>query len=184
MSQTDMQRRSFLRGTITLARARIALPGLFSLGGCAQAPASLAPMMPMIGAIADKVIPVTDTPGALAAGVPDYVAGVFAAHFTAEQQQEFVAGLSAIDAMAGENGSTSFAEAWPEAQDAVLAQLGQSGDDPEGGAVWKQLRDMVIFGFYTSESATAEMPYEALPGRYIGCLPLEEVGGAWLERGV
>lgn len=184
MSQTDMQRRSFLRGTITLAGASIALPGLFSLGGCAQAPASLAPMMPMIGAIADKVIPVTDTPGALAAGVPDYVAGVFAAHFTAEQQQEFVAGLSAIDAMAGENGSTSFAEASPEAQDAVLAQLGQSGDDSEGGAVWKQLRDMVIFGFYTSESATAEMPYEALPGRYIGCLPLEEVGGAWLERGV
>lgn len=176
-----MQRRSFLRGTITLAGASIALPGLFSLGGCAQAPASLAPLMPTIGAIADKVIPVTDTPGALAAGVPDYIAAVFDTFFTADQQQEFLAGLGTIDALAEQQGAASFADAPADVQDAVLGELSKA--DAEGGAVWKQLRDMVIFGFYTSESGTNEMPYEAIPGKYIGCLPLEEVGGAWLERG-
>lgn len=184
-----MQRRSFLRGTVTLAGVSVALPGLMSLGGCAQAPASLEPLMPMIGAIADKVIPATDTPGALAAGVPDYIAAVFAAHFSVEQQQEFVAGLSAIDALADDRGGTSFVQAPADVQDAVLTELGvsaseaQSGE-PDSGAVWKQLRDMVIFGFYTSEAATEELPYEALPGRFDGCMPMAEVGRAWLVRGV
>ena len=48
----------------------------------------------------------------------------------------------------------------------------------------QQLRDLVIFGFYTSEAATSELSYEELPGRYDGCVPMAEIGRAWLDRGV
>jgi hypothetical protein len=53
-----------------------------------------------------------------------------------------------------------------------------------GHETWRSLREITIFGYYTSEAATKELNFEELPGRYNGCVPMEEVGRAWLDRGV
>lgn len=183
-ASSQMDRRTMLRGSITLAGAVVVLPGMASLAGCAAAPATLEPHRALVAAIADAVIPATDTPGALIAGVPDYVAAVFEQHLTADQQREFVDGLAAIDASAQKLLGTSLADAGADDRAAALSALASSDEAAPAKAAWRQLRDLVIFGFYTSETATQELPYEELPGRYSGCVPLAEIGGAWLERGV
>ena len=173
----SMDRRSLLRGSITLAGAAIVLPSLAGLAGCTSAPPTLANHMGLISAVSDRIIPATETGGALAAKVPDYIAAVFQDHFTQDQQREFVAGLEVL-ADAGIEGAP------PAQQDTILSGISKSDPADPGKAIFQQLRDMTLFGFYTSEIATQELAYEEIPGRYVGCVPLAEVGNAWLERGV
>lgn len=181
---TSLDRRSLLRGTVTIAGAAVALPLMGSLAGCSLAPSSLDGLMPLVRSLSDRIIPQTDTPGAIAARVPEYVQAVFGAHFTADQQTEFAGGLEAIAAFAQDEGLTSFDNVDQSKLDTVLTKLASGEATGEAVAAWNQLRNMVIFGFYTSEEATQELSYEEIPGRYEACLPLSEVGNAWLDRGV
>lgn len=183
-STPTLNRRSLLRGTVTVAGVAVVLPSLFSLAGCTSKPASLSGQMDLIAAVSDRIIPKTDTGGALDAKVPDYIAAVFEQHFTEDQQGEFADGVAIFDALAKDAGAESFAAASAEQQDAILSALDSATDDRPGKATYGQLRDMVIFGFFTSEVATETLAYEEIPGRYDGCLPLADVGAAWLERGV
>ena len=166
-----------------MAGTAVVLPALSALGGCKALPAELDDHMALITAIADRVIPATDTPGALEAGVPAYIAALFEKHFTPEQQAEFLAGLDAVAELAKTEGAADFATASRARQDAVLAKLA-TGGAAEAKNAWQQLHDMTVFGFYTSEVATQELAYEEVPGRQIGCLPFSEIGRAWLDRGV
>lgn len=176
-STPSLDRRSLLRGTVTVAGAAIILPSLASLGACSSTPASLAEKMDLISAISDRIIPATDTGGALAAKVPEYIASVYEQHFTEDQQSAFADGLDAI-------GNAGFTAANPKQQDDILSGFASADDADAGKATFQQLRDMTIFGFYTSEVATEELAYEELPGRYDACVPLAEIGSAWLDRGV
>ena len=179
-----MDRRHALKGIVTIAGASIALPGLTSLAGCSSAPPTLQAHTELLTAIVDRIIPKTDTPGAVDAGVPQYIAEVFAQFFTQDQQSAFVDGLVDLDAAAQSELGQAFTSASAIQQDAALTAIDTASTNALGKAAWTQLRDMVIFGFYTSEAATQELSYEELPGRYNGCVPLSQVGNAWLERGV
>ena len=64
----------------------------------------------------------------------------------------------------------------------AIERIAQS--DASAKAHFSQIRDMVIFGYYTSEVASEELAYEEYPGRFDGCVPLSEIGAAWLDRGV
>lgn len=175
----SMNRRALLRGSATVAGAVIILPPLTSLAGCASTPATLVDQMDLISAISDRIIPATETGGALAANVPEYIAAVFEKHFTSEQQSAFIQGLDEIRGRLSGAGISSFSAVVPEQIDAVLIALSEEDD-----STWRSLRELTVFGYYTSESATEELAYEQIPGRYDGCVPLADVGSAWLARGV
>ena len=180
----SIDRRTALRGFVTIAGVAVILPSVATLGGCRATPATLEEHTVLLKAVVGRIIPKTDTPGAIEAGVPDYIAAVFEQHMTPEQQSDFTAGLGEIAALAKREGVSDLAAATPEAQDGVLGKLAGSADGTPGKDTWQQLRDMTLFGFYTSETATQELAYEEIPGRQIGCLPFEEIGRAWLDRGV
>ena len=177
MAQTSPapDRRSFLRGSVTFAGVAVALPTFAALSGC-SAP-TLDGKFNVISAVSDRIIPATDTGGAIAAKVPEYIAAVFEQHFTKEQQSEFADGLALL-------ADTGIADASVEAQDKTLTAFANAEWDSPERAIFQQLHDMTVFGYYTSEVATQELAYEEIPGRYDGCVPLAEVGRAWLDRGV
>jgi len=180
----SIDRRSLLRGSVTVAGVAVALPGLASLAGCTGTPPALTNSMDLIAAVSDRIIPETASPGALGAKVPDYIAAVFDQHFTPDQQRAFADGIATFDSLAEQSGAPSFASASAAQQDAVLSDLDTASDNSPAKAAFSQIRDMVIFGYYTSEVATEELAYEEYPGRYDGCVPLADIGSAWLERGV
>lgn len=179
IEQPSLNRRTLLRRTATIAGAVMVLPPLVSLGGCTSTPATLVDHIDLVSAISDRIIPATDTGGALVAKVPEYIAAVYEQHFTDEQQADFTKGLGAISDRIADAGASSISEATPEQIDSVLTAL-DAEDDP----TWRSLRELTIFGYYTSETATEELAYEEIPGRYDGCIPLSDVGSAWLARGV
>lgn len=172
-----MDRRSLLKGSVTVAGLAVALPSLTSLSGCSTAPPNIAPFKSLIETVSDRIIPQTDTGGALAAKVPEYIVAVFEKHFSDDQKHAFTSGLASLE-------DPQFLSASPQEQDDFLSEIASAPSDAPRRIIFQQLRDMTIFGFYTSETAKSELAFEELPGRYAGCVPLAEIGSAWLERGI
>lgn len=178
-AKTAIDRRSALKGFVTIAGMAVVLPAMGSLAGCSSSKLTGTGKTELIDAITNLIIPQTDSPGARIAGVPAYIEAVFADHFTADQQKDFLDGLAVFDKTAAANGAPVFTAAREDIQNAVLSQLDEARDP-----AWQWLRDMTVFGFYTSEAATEELAFEEIPGRYDGCIKFAEVGRAWLDRGV
>ncbi len=185
LEQLRINRRSALRGIVTVSGIVVALPLMGTIAGCTNGSnANLSERMELIDIVSNLIIPQTDTPGARAAGVPAYIEAVFTDHFTDEQQSNFTNGLDIFDDLASAKGADTFTAASEVVQKTVLTELDERTEDQTGHAIWRQLREITIFGFYTSEQAMQELSFEELPGRYNGCVPFEEVGRAWLDRGV
>jgi hypothetical protein len=179
-----MSRRSALKGAAALT---FGLPAIATaLAACTPEQLTLSSeYSELIIKVSDLVIPQTDTPGALAAGVPDYVRAVVGAFMTDTEQAEFKAGLAEFDSLAHALKAESFLAAKPDQQVDILKTLdarATSNEDKQGS--WNRLRDMIIFGYYTSEAATQELRFEEIPGRYVGDASFQEGGRAWLSRGV
>ena len=48
---------------------------------------------------------------------------------------------------------------------------------------FREFRNLIVAGYYTSEvGASVELRFELVPGRYLPCAPLAELGRAWDYR--
>ncbi|WP_052481278.1 gluconate 2-dehydrogenase subunit 3 family protein [Gilvimarinus agarilyticus] len=133
-------------------------------------------------ALADIVIPATDTPGATGAGVHLYLDHHVQVCTSAAQQTSLLRFLDAIDQQSQAEFGKRFSEL-SEAQRQTLTALLHEGTTPfsEGESqVWRQFISLVTFAYYTSEvGATQELSYLAIPGGYDGDVPFSDVGRSW-----
>lgn len=141
-----------------------------------------AKQLELVRTLGDIIIPATDTPGAVAAGVHDFINHYTAYCASSAEQQQLLATLARIESAADSEFKTAFT-ALTNAQQLQLlnameqAQNGFSQADRKG---LKQLKALVVFGYYTSEpGATQELAYLAIPGGYKGNFKLKEIGRAW-----
>jgi gluconate 2-dehydrogenase gamma chain len=125
-----------------------------------------------VAAIAERIIPTTDTPGAIAAGVPAFIEMMLADWYDAGDRDEFLSGLTVIDSFCTGQHVKSFAALVPAEQDAVLT-CAMNGMMPGlSTSFFEHCRQMVILGYYTSEiGCRQERIYLPLPGRYDGHYP-------------
>ena len=138
-----------------------------------------------ITALADLIIPATDTPGAVQAGVPDFIQQIVVDWYTAGERQIFLDGLAELDQAARARWSRPFVGLTTTQQAQLLTELeppmegmtesrpmsalslpaGASGDLP----FYVKLKELTVLGFYTSElAATTELDYQPVPGHYDG----------------
>lgn len=141
-----------------------------------------AKQLELVRTLGDIIIPATDTPGAVAAGVHDFINHYTAYCASSAEQQQLLATLARIESAAHDEFKTAFT-ALTNAQQLQLlnameqAQNGFNQADRKG---LKQLKALVVFGYYTSEpGATQELAYLAIPGGYKGNFKLKEIGRAW-----
>lgn len=146
----------------------------------------------LLARLSDLVIPATDTPGAVAAGVPAFVelALRHGLEDTAPEPSGHVhmgeerGGLSVLDAVERELNQLStslFLNLSPARQHDVLAAYdadaftGDRRDHP-----WKKLKGLILTGYYTSEiGGSQELQYELVPGRWDPNLPLAPNNRSW-----
>lgn len=128
-----------------------------------------------VAAAADRIIPPTDTPGALAAECHRFAERIVADHYDAARQKRFVAGLVDLDTRAGKLRQRLFADLVPDDRDAVLrdvealAILANARDN----TFWRDLKYLTIYGYYTSKIGIEdELKTNFYPGRYDGCVPV------------
>lgn len=125
--------------------------------------------------VAELIIPSTDTPGARAAGVPQFVDRALISYYDAADGARFKAVLDQIDRDARTAHGAAFADLSAGQQQALLIRY-----DTEGVASFRALKELVTIGYFTSEpGATIALRYDPVPGDYRGCVPLKDIGRGW-----
>jgi len=128
-----------------------------------------------LDAVCEAIIPATDTPGARAAGVPQFVDRTLAIYSTPADAAAIKAGLDQVDRDAQAAHGAPFARLTPAQQQALLV-----GYERDGKAFFRTLKELVTTGYFTSEpGATIALRYDPVPGVYRGCVPLKEIGRGW-----
>lgn len=128
------------------------------------------------GAVAERIIPKTDTPGAREVGVPAFIDLMYGAYMTAEEKRVFTAGLAEVEAASNAAAKKAFPQLDDAQQDAVLRRIAQASQGREK-TFFHQIRELTLLGYFTSEPVGKNvLHYDPVPGRYDGCIPLADVG--------
>ena len=137
--------------------------------------------------IAETIIPTTNTPGAKAAKVGEFMHVMVTDCYEEKDQKIFIDGITAIDKISEKTHGHGFMKASPEQRTSLLTALDQEqksynsakkeGDSNHYFTLMKQL---TLLGYFSSEiGATQALRYVAIPGRYEGCIPYKKGDRAW-----
>lgn len=132
----------------------------------------------LLTAIADTLIPRTDTPGAVDAKVPATFDALMRDWATPAHRVAYLAALTAVDDEAKVKAGKPFALLTPAQRKAVLAPYDAAhlATDMRYAA----LKDMLINLYYLSEpGATVELRYEHVPGVWEASTPMTPQTRAW-----
>lgn len=190
-----MNRREALRRTALLMSTALSASAVAGvLQGCQPEPATAwtpafftAEEAETTAALANRIVPRTDTPGAVDAGVDRFIDKMLDEYYLASDQRRFRQGLSDLNEEAKTRFSAGFAACTEEQQDALLRAAAEASRPvlmkaQAGEAVeptfFQMAREVTLLGYFTSQAgATEVLAYDPVPGGYTGCAPLEEVGG-------
>lgn len=147
----------------------------------------------LLSAIVDTLIPATDTPGAVATGVPKQIDALLLNWASAERRVELNKAMAAIDKLALSNVKMGFTALTPAKRKELLLGYDKEAVKPDpkpskpltglaallgGGSApinpgYVKLKELVIALYYNSEAAmTKELVYEHVPGAFIASLPV------------
>lgn len=138
----------------------------------------------MVAIIAELIIPTTDTPGAIAAGVPEFVEMMVGDWYTNSERAAFYQGLKDLDAwcynehgvlflQASEAqrvaGLEAFEQRAAEQLQVVGNEIESAGKIDENAPFFTRIRELVIVGYYTSEvGARQEHKFFRMTPKYDG----------------
>jgi glucoside 3-dehydrogenase (cytochrome c) hitch-hiker subunit len=187
-----MNRREWLKCFSALAAGAVAAPSLLAIidaHAAAQAPAASPRFFgqaqsSLVAAVVDIIIPRTDTPGAVDAGVPVFIDQMFKDVYTTAEQKRYVTALAAFDQAGGkpflqlDDGQRKALVTRLHAE--ALAELDETATTP--AAFVLMTKKLSMLGFFMSQpGCTQVLQYIAVPGAYQADVPLSEAGDgrAW-----
>ncbi len=139
------------------------------------------PRTRVMAAMAEVVIPATDTPGASEAGVTEFVAALVDGWLDDDDRDRFLAGLDTVDPAARDRFGSDFADCAPDEQSALVgdldADLTRLRDDPEADEMEHFFHDVKRFtltAYFTSEVGLQAIGYRTTFPAFEGCAPLTE----------
>lgn len=125
-------------------------------------------------ALADRILPRTDTPGALDVGVPAFINLLYGAYLDTADKTGLEAALDHFETAAQQSHARDFAALTAAQQDALLTAAAASSSDR---AHFGRIRELTIVGYFTSETVGKEvLHYDPVPGPFQACVPLSDVG--------
>lgn len=175
-----IDRREAIRRAALLAGVALSPAWLTAIGQVARpaAPGSrLTPAQVTIAAaVADRIIPRTDTPGASDVGVPAFIDLLYGDFMTPAERKMLSDGLDAVDAAAKSAHGGPFSTLTPDRQDELLRSIARAEQGRDDG-FFRQIRSATVLGYFTSEPVGRNvLHYDPVPGRFDSCVPIDQVG--------
>lgn len=201
----SLDRRSLIQQMLALAGAGAAVG--FSPAALAKAAARAKPYLSpthyaLVTAVADTILPRTDTPGAIDAGVPATFDALIANWASPDRCHQLSYTLGAIDALAREKKGIGFAQLSATERLALLTpydvealQVARPVSDGRTASLMRgptfvnpgygKLKELIVILYYISEAAlTHELTYDQTPGEWLPSVPVtpdtRPTGGAGL----
>lgn len=186
-----MHRREVLRLLATGSLLQLAPAELFAVlreaRGLIESQTSLrtlnAQQNATVKAMAEMIIPRTETPGAVDVGAAEFIDLILTEWCDDVERTRFVAGLADIDSRSQARWGKVFVDCSSDQQADILTALGKKmteeiketiprargrGTSPTN--FYAMFRHLTLTAYYTSEAgATDELHFEMIPGQYQGC---------------
>ena len=129
----------------------------------------------LLAEVADTIIPTTDTPGAKAAGVEQFIIRVMRDCYRMDDQVAFYAGLGRLDADSRSQHGKGFVELDSASRNEILKRATVADKD-----FFLLMKHLTVAGYFTSEiGASKALEYLPIPGRFEGDVPFKPGQKAW-----
>ena len=149
-------------------------------------------MLPILAAL---VIPATDTPGAIEAGVPAFIDRLYSDWYSDQERQIFAGGLAQLEDYCLEHYGQAFVKCSATQQTEALSAADHESRDYQvrrgitfftgldigpDAPFFIKLKHLTVIGYYMSEvGATQELVYKPTPHHYDGDYDFAKVGRQW-----
>ncbi|MEO8577959.1 MAG: gluconate 2-dehydrogenase subunit 3 family protein [Gemmatimonadales bacterium] len=173
-----MERRDFLRALASAAALGMVpdktLAAWSRVSSGIPLPNALSPAhLALVRAIADTIIPRTDTPSATDVGVHKFVDVIVNEHLTETERIAALAGLDAIDARARTESNVTFTELSANKRSAMIDSLEKGDRSAEPSQTYWRLKGLVVHGYFTSERVMKDvLKVTVMPGKFEGAAPV------------
>jgi gluconate 2-dehydrogenase gamma chain len=148
---------------------------------------SLAALTPLqartVIALAEVIVPETETPGATEASVVDFVDVIVAEWLDPDEGDRFLQGADDVDRRARGREGVEFAACSPESRISLVAALDAEVEaarrDPTADPsllFFHQMKRLTLAGYFTSEVGMRALGYRIVPGAFEACVLLDEYG--------
>lgn len=170
-----MERRDWIKTALAGTGAAAAAPVVTHIAPAAEADAPWEPLLfdshqnETVIVLTELVIPETDTPGAKAAKVNEYI-DLMLHDVAPDKGHGFITGLGWLDGHSIALHGAPFLSLEEDDQIAILESLDES-DQPDlrpGAEFFKRLKRLTVEGYYTSRIGIAELNKHGVPSTF-GC---------------
>ena len=127
--------------------------------------------MHTVAAAGERIIPATDTPGAMVAECHRFAERIVAHHYDLARQQRYLSGLVDLDQRASTTHQRLFVQLSDVQQDEVLRAVEADAYRTEANGAnsfWRDLKYLTLFGYYTSKVGIEQELRTQMPGRFEG----------------
>lgn len=132
--------------------------------------------------IAETILPETNTPGAKAAKVGEFMTVMVTDCYNEKQQETFHNGMKKINELSEQQFDVPFVKITPKQKQILLVQLDKeqkqfmkSKKEDEPSHYFRMMKELTLLGYFTSEpGCTKAKRYIPVPGKYIGCVPYKK----------
>lgn len=143
--------------------------------------------------MADHLLPATTTPGAADLHVERFIDTALEGFASADDRRAFLEGLDEFNARCQTMFGQPFVGLTSDERDQVFRYYdaqsppiapnvwgGQISDTVDPPAFYRHFKQLALVGYFASETVGETLlAYDPIPGGFIACMPLSDVGKAW-----
>ena len=127
--------------------------------------------MHTVAAAGERILPATDTPGAMVAECHRFAERIVAHHYDTARQQRYLNGLVDLDRRSSTAHQRLFVQLDGAQQDEVLRAVEADAYQAEAtgnNSFWRDLKYLTLFGYYTSQVGIEQELRTPPPSRFEG----------------
>jgi hypothetical protein len=154
------------------------------LAGCTStgAPGFSATDVLYLDEIAETILPETNTPGAKAAQVGQFMTIMVNDCYDEKEQAIFKTGMITINELSSREFGEKFMEISPAQRNELLTRIDneqkqymKNKKDGDPAHYFRMMKELTLLGYFSSKpGCTQAKRYMPVPGKYIGCVPYKK----------